>query len=787
MNQETFTPIELQLAYEQQCITAGREKLTLRVQKNTKPSENLIKGSISRETLVEVAQTLKAKRLTAFAKGHTGTALGPEVVAYMTTAETEEELDTKIYTFVHFTIQELLNGAFKDASDQCVSRNFHDDSNIVTICEKIGKRVEMLSRLEILKDKDLPAYYQARYRFRDQVYGFDKAMESAKEKLEELECSWDDWSREIRVRVGRILLAFVFDTYPKGSCPFQIFMERIEAKTYNFVAPSEKTYEKASELFSLAWDKACEFKPMLVPPLNWSNDQYGGYLMNATMHRESFVRGHQTKVDQPQKTFDFINRIQRTAFTINPFILAVVNQLQQNGISIGKFVPLASLESKSLRSRRKTVRTEITLALANEFKSVPEFYIPWRPDFRGRIYPIPYFLSPQGTDFDKSLLMFAEGGPVTDRAIHWMEIEIATTFGGPEKLDKKSFAVRKQWTQDNIEEISKIATDPLGSISFWSEAEEPLRMLAACKEYYDCVITGTKKVTTLMCATDASCSGIQILSGLSLDKNAATLVNVIPGDAPQDAYTKVAEKAKTTSKLLDKEHIHLLMTRSVAKKVVMTIPYNASIKTNADQIAEALKEMDVEITFQEILAIAGALRDAMKSEDVLPGPLVIQEWMNSAVLKHVKAGNEVLRWTTPSGYNVVQECFEEEQVRLEGTLLGKTLKMHVAVSYKKDNANANKHKAAFMPNMIHSIDASLLCNAFHAFDKPVALIHDSVLARACDMDDAVNSLKNSYADIFSTEKDYLGYIAKLLGATKPAPPKETFDPEVVKKSEYFFA
>ena len=38
------------------------------------------------------------------------------------------------------------------------------------------------------------------------------------------------------------------------------------------------------------------------------------------------------------------------------------------------------------------------------FRDVEKFYIPWSFDYRGRAYPIPAFLTPQDTDFGKSLL-----------------------------------------------------------------------------------------------------------------------------------------------------------------------------------------------------------------------------------------------------------------------------------------------------------------------------------------------------------------------------------------------
>ena len=45
-------------------------------------------------------------------------------------------------------------------------------------------------------------------------------------------------------------------------------------------------------------------------------------------------------------------------------------------------------------------------------------------------------------------------------------------------------------------------------------------------------------------ATDATCSGLQILAGLCRDASTASLVNVLPGERPADAYAVVAEHAK---------------------------------------------------------------------------------------------------------------------------------------------------------------------------------------------------------------------------------------------------
>ena len=70
------------------------------------------------------------------------------------------------------------------------------------------------------------------------------------------------------------------------------------------------------------------------------------------------------------------------------------------------------------------------------------------------------------------------------------------------------------------------------------------------------MITKTRTTTGLFVATDATCSGLQILAGLARDKRTAQLVNVLPADRPQDAYKVVAEIAKPECPV----HIQKVMT-----------------------------------------------------------------------------------------------------------------------------------------------------------------------------------------------------------------------------------
>ena len=59
--------------------------------------------------------------------------------------------------------------------------------------------------------------------------------------------------------------------------------------------------------------------------------------------------------------------------------------------------------NKNAGAFKRSCRTRMTLKAVERFKD-KEFYIPWSFDYRGRAYPIPAFLTPQDTDFGKSLI-----------------------------------------------------------------------------------------------------------------------------------------------------------------------------------------------------------------------------------------------------------------------------------------------------------------------------------------------------------------------------------------------
>ena len=95
----------------------------------------------------------------------------------------------------------------------------------------------------------------------------------------------------------------------------------------------------------------------------------------------------------------------------------------------------------------------MTLEAVKLFKNKDKFYVPHSFDYRGRMYPVPAFLSMQDTDFGKSLIKFYEAAKLTSEAEDWLSFQVATTFG----LDKKTMKERLEWTADNHSHITRVA------------------------------------------------------------------------------------------------------------------------------------------------------------------------------------------------------------------------------------------------------------------------------------------------------------------------------------------
>ena len=674
------------------------------------------------------------------------------------------------------------------------------DSIITEVSDAIGRAIESEAQMRHYETEAPGLLEVLKERYWHESKGTEQRLTAIQTVINRYEIEkWKTWGRSTNIKVGG-WFADVICTSTEWFTKETIYRRKSKE---TIIVPTKEFMENKDEIIRVAELFSPLVIPMFIEPKDWSNTEDGGYYLNALTNCHRLVRRTPPLSIQGRTPLTFLNKIQKVAYRLNPFVIKVAETLDEKGIEVGKFRPViehplpnkpvdietnkearqaykrlaAQTHDKRNQEFRKSCRTRMILNSLVEFKERDRFYIPWSFDYRGRTYPIPSFLTPQDSDFGKSLIRFADEGEVNE---DWLAFQVATTYG----LDKDTIDDRLKWVKkpENIQIIVRVATDPIDNIGSWEDVNEPWLFLAACEEYYSCIISQSRSTTGLPVAIDATCSGLQILAGLARDKSTAELVNVVDSSKPQDAYAKVAEAAKPHIP----EYLHKVWDRKAVKRTVMTIPYNAKPYSNRSYIRDALEEKGIEIEKEDLTTVVTAVREAMNKE--FPGPMKVMKWIEDEVTKAIKLGKTEITWTTPSGFRVKQRLMKPDCKYIHLHLLGKC-KVWAKIG-DKDEVDLMHHRNATAPNLIHSLDASLLHIAAPKFDHPIALIHDSVLCRSTDMDELSTIVRETYMNIFA-EHEYLTSFAQHIGAETPPPITDSksdnyLEPCEVIDSTYFF-
>jgi DNA-directed RNA polymerase len=689
------------------------------------------------------------------------------------------------------------------------------ENSYVNVCITIGRAVESEARFnwyEKVAPKEFDSIKQNLFK---RTTGTRQKETTATILMNRKGFQWASWSNPKKHQIGAFLLDCIAQTVPwfvstRRNTPGKrngLHIINIHPDLANL---KEVMMGLAELLAPLAW-------PMLAEPADWSNDERGGYLTNEHREIHRLVRGQRCTLTLGKTPLDMLNTLQRVAYRINPVTASLMNSLEERQLSLGSFNLRANEEplpypgetapeevltkwkkdrrdqenrNASLRGRR--YRTLEVVMMMNKFVNEERFYIPWSYDWRGRVYPIPSFMSPQGTDMEKSLYLFDKARPVTVDAERWLAIQVANTAG----KDKLTLDNRVKWVKDNEDVIVEIAKDPVSSLHLLETFDEPWCGAAACYEYYHCVILKDQTTTSLPVATDATCSGLQHLSAMTLDGETGRLVNVSPTPHPQDAYKAVL--AKTIELLRESDHTDLAdwaeaVGRPIAKRVVMTVPYAAEFQSNKDYIKDAITDFETEqekkgferrrVTGSELGVLAGTMREAMKI--VVPGPIAVMEWIKTSARSYFKEekGGDKVTWESPSGFPVIQDKRTPNVRRVRTQLLGDSISTAVGDGYK--GPNVQKHCSGSAPNWIHSLDSALLHNSFAGFDQPFTLIHDSILTTATDMGYMSKVIRDEFVEIYKELPLYR--LSEALGAEVPeGMVKNDLDLEACTNSVYFF-
>ena len=118
-------------------------------------------------------------------------------------------------------------------------------------------------------------------------------------------------------------------------------------------------------------------------------------------------------------------------------------------------------------------------------------------------------------------------------------------------------------------------------------------------------------------------------------------------------------------------------------------------------------------------------------------------------------------------------------------LLGQRIQTWLNKEWEERQIDLNKAKTAASPNLIHSLDASLLHLVFADCEYPFTVIHDCVLGRSCDMDQMGTQIRDKFVEIYS--QPVLQQWAESLGVEfDETVMQNTLNINDVQESSYFF-
>lgn len=494
------------------------------------------------------------------------------------------------------------------------------------------------------------------------------------------------------------------------------------------------------------------------------------------------------------------------------------------------------------KSKRYAVNAQ--LALADIYKDYERIYFPHNLDFRGRVYPLP-LLNPQGTDFCKSLLEFADGAPLGDSGVAWLAIQGANCYG----LDKKPLEERIAWVYENTELILRTAKDPLTDLE-WTETDSPWEFLAFCFEWADFMDQGTDYVSHIPVAFDGSCSGIQHFSAMLKDEIGGTAVNLVPDDKVHDIYGIVAEHVKQAvmkdaaegtedelktaedgaeyvskgTKSLAAEWLAYGITRKVTKRPTMTLSYGAKKFGFTEQILEDTIYPHLEhhpLAFSKPRQAATYMADKIWNSlgEVVVKAREAMDWLQTAsgllaTDKNINGENLPTQWVTPSGF-LVRQRYPKVRLKKLKTFCSGTIHVsdesgapeeskkegetfQISVSEDLGKIDSRKQKQGIAPNYVHSMDAShLMLTVDACVDAGIhqfAMIHDSYGCPAGQGDLMFSLVRQVFAETYKQNdvlQDLHDQVENMLSPKKakelpPIPKHGNLDLDVVKQSMYAF-
>ncbi len=635
-----------------------------------------------------------------------------------------------------------------------------------------------------------------------------------------------EWGQD-EVVIGMKLIEVLISTNPNI---FTYKMISIKGKRTRLLEFTDEAWATITQCNDSAELQSPLLLPTLIEPKEWCYEDgkvVGGYHhMQQPLFTKKLSAHTAADVNAPSQRFlESINKVQETAWSINPYILMVVDmiigtdkalggvprmcELQAPKLDKETFEALTKEERTKFLTKQAGIREDIAsqrgrhsafvrkVAIARKMLTHDRFYFPHFADFRGRLYPMPAELAPQGDQVAKGLLQFAEKRELGESGLFWLKVHIANTFGN----DKDSLKDRAKWAEDNINMLADCVIDPLNNTE-WAGADAPLPFLAAAYDLVNAyeLSDPTQYESHIAVAMDGTCNGMQLLSLLGRDNLGAEKTNCRHFNERFDLYSEVATKVieickrETTNNATAEEwykrlHNNPSKARKTVKRAVMTTPYGVTGRGIAQQLVNDRHCNDLGQVSRATASdyMKECILEAMS--EVNGKAVEIMGYFQN-VAGALASTEQPLSWYTPMGLKVTQAYYKMADKRVQ-TVFG------TVILWAEDHEmglDSQKQFQSAAPNVIHSFDAAMLQLTVENLAKKghtdFAMIHDSYGMHAGSIAELHATLREAAYEIFSTDNlaEFHEYTQAQTDTVLPTLPTQgDYDIAEILRAPYFFS
>lgn len=670
---------------------------------------------------------------------------------------------------------------------------------LTSISVKIGQYLEDEHRFRIIQEQE-PHLWDSLFSTVNKQAGYVTKRRFIHKSAKGAGIVLPRWSRKDACSVGLVLIELM-----------QKATGLIEIDTFtNMFGRSTTTVQATPDL--LQWIKESHaaheilrpvFLPMVVKPMPWQSIYVGGYA-NDEVRRRPLVKSYDAQYLQDLNetsmptVFKGLQYLQDSAWGINDNVYQVMKHCYETNSMLGDLPSInehelpprpedwdknkiaqknwrrtaSQIHKMNTQDKSKRLQLSKVLYLCNKFHD-EDLYFPQQLDFRGRAYPVPQYLQPQGPDWAKGVLHFAEGDSIDNKdEADWLAFHVANTWG----LDKKPISERLEWVYSNEEMLRKIHQDPL-MYTQWAQADKPYAFLAAAMEMGEFFETGYGFVSRVPIAQDASNQGLQIYAMLLRDPEGAHHTNVTPSDYPQDLYQVVADRV--IEKLKESTHpyaniwLQFGVDRKTCKRQTMVLPYGSTKQSCKDYTVDWFKEevyrknrenpFNNEV-FKPCIFLSDLIWDSIA--DKVTSARVGMDWLRG-VARICMDHDVIPLWSVPSGF-LVKQLYEKQASYEVKTSIGGKIRRH-RLQRGRGESSPRRNINGICPNYVHSLDASLLMDTFNLGHlnglTQFCSIHDSIATTAKHSGTLATCVRTATVRHF--KQDLLADFAKQISAQLP--------------------